>query len=85
MATTPDTKGDLLYRERHKDSSFAEPVAFLKTPFNAAAPRFSPDGRLVSYVSDESGKNEVYVREFPTWGQQIADIRQWRNGAALGA
>jgi hypothetical protein len=26
--------------------------------------RFSPDSRLVAYVSDESGRNEVYVRPF---------------------
>ena len=28
------------------------------------AARFSPDGRWVSYVSDESGRNEVYVVPF---------------------
>jgi serine/threonine protein kinase len=26
--------------------------------------RFSPDGRWIAYVSDESGKNEIYVRPF---------------------
>jgi dipeptidyl aminopeptidase/acylaminoacyl peptidase len=26
---------------------------------------FSPDGRWLAYVSNESGKNEVYVRAFP--------------------
>ena len=26
---------------------------------------FSPDGRWLAYVSDESGKDEVYVRAFP--------------------
>src|ERR671918_700482 len=26
---------------------------------------FSPDGRWVAYVSDESGRSEVYVRPFP--------------------
>ena len=28
-------------------------------------PRISPDGRWMAYVSDESGKAEVYVRPFP--------------------
>ena len=27
---------------------------------------FSPDGKWVAYLSDESGRNEVYVQSFPT-------------------
>jgi Tol biopolymer transport system component len=65
VAVSPETKGDLLYRERRNDGSLGEPAVFLKTPFNEAAPRFSRDGRFVVYVSDESGKNEIYVRDFP--------------------
>ena len=42
-----------------------KPELFLKSGFNDAAPSFSPDGRWLSYSSDESGKNEVYVRTFP--------------------
>ena len=42
-----------------------EPWPFLQTPFNEAAPRFAPDGRRVAYVSDESGRQEVYVQLFP--------------------
>jgi serine/threonine-protein kinase len=30
-----------------------------------ARARFSPDGRLVAYQSDESGRAEVYIRSFP--------------------
>jgi Tol biopolymer transport system component len=65
VAVSTDTKGDLSYRERHKDGSLGEPAVFLKTPFNEVAPRFSPDGLFVGYVSNKSGRNEVYVREFP--------------------
>jgi len=36
-----------------------------KGPFNAGGARFSPDGHWVAYVSDESGRNEVYVRPYP--------------------
>jgi serine/threonine protein kinase/Tol biopolymer transport system component len=39
--------------------------AFLRTPFNEGAPRFSPDGRWLAYVSDESGRFEVYVQAYP--------------------
>jgi Tol biopolymer transport system component len=42
-----------------------KPVPFLRTEFNEQNARFSPDGRWVAYESDESGRNEVYVRPFP--------------------
>jgi len=35
---------------------------FLASPFDEGSPRSSPDGRLIAYVSNESGRNEVYVR-----------------------
>ncbi len=38
---------------------------FLRTPFNESAARFSPDGRWLAYVSDESGRYEVYVQPYP--------------------
>ena len=40
-------------------------LPFLRTPFNESAPRFSPDGRWLAYVSDESGRNEIYVQPYP--------------------
>jgi len=38
---------------------------FMRTPFNEAAPRFSPDGHWMAYVSDESGRYEVFVQPYP--------------------
>jgi serine/threonine-protein kinase len=40
------------------------------TPFsqrasNEVAPQFSPDGRWLAYVSDESGRPEIYVQPYP--------------------
>jgi serine/threonine protein kinase/Tol biopolymer transport system component len=40
-------------------------LPFLRTPFNESAPHFSPDGRWLAYVSDESGRWEVYVQPYP--------------------
>jgi Tol biopolymer transport system component len=40
------------------------PSAFLQTPFREALAVFSPDGRWVTYQSDESGRNEIYIRPF---------------------
>jgi Tol biopolymer transport system component len=36
-----------------------------QTPFVQIEPTFSPDGRWLTYVSNESGRFEVYVRPFP--------------------
>ena len=38
---------------------------FLQSSSNELSATFSPDGRWVAYVSDESGRAEVYVRPFP--------------------
>jgi serine/threonine protein kinase/Tol biopolymer transport system component len=41
------------------------PMPYLRTPFNERQSRFSPNGKWLAYVSDESGRSEVYVRAFP--------------------
>jgi serine/threonine-protein kinase len=41
------------------------PEPFVVTPFNERSPRFSPDGRWLAYVSNESGRDEVYVTDYP--------------------
>jgi Tol biopolymer transport system component len=41
-----------------------EPFNFLKTPAAESYPRFSPDGKWIAYVSNESGRREVFVRPF---------------------
>ena len=48
---------------------------FLSTPFNENLARFSPDGRWMAYLSNQSGKAEVYVRPFPGPGGlwQVSD------------
>jgi serine/threonine-protein kinase len=47
------------------------PEPWLATEFLERAPSFSPDGRWVAYSSDESGRDEVYVRPFPGPGGRI--------------
>ena len=41
-----------------------KPWVFLKTPFNERLGAFSPDGRWVAYLSNESGSSQIYVRPF---------------------
>ncbi|HEY6050449.1 MAG TPA: protein kinase, partial [Thermoanaerobaculia bacterium] len=43
-----------------------KPNPFLKTSFEESDARMSPDERFIAYVSDESGRSEVYVATFPT-------------------
>ena len=39
-------------------------------PFNESTPRFSPDGRWLAYMSDESGRLEIYAQAFPGPGEK---------------
>jgi serine/threonine-protein kinase len=41
------------------------PVPLLVGPFSEAGIALSPDGRWLAYTSEESGRDEVYVRPFP--------------------
>jgi Tol biopolymer transport system component len=41
-----------------------KPFPFLRRPFDQRGGQFSPDGRWVAYVSNESGRDEVLVRPF---------------------
>jgi Tol biopolymer transport system component len=40
-------------------------LPFVATAFQEGSPLFSPDGRWLAYVSDESGRNEIYVQPYP--------------------
>jgi len=45
-----------------------KPFPFLQTEFNEQLGEFSPDGKWVAYVSNESGREEIYAVSFPTPG-----------------
>ena len=57
----PQTNRDLWVLPLEADR---KPWVFLKTPFNERWAQFSLDGRWVAYVSNESGRDEIYVRPF---------------------
>jgi len=42
-----------------------KPVVVLQSQFAELAPEISPDGMFLAYVSNESGRTEIYVRSFP--------------------
>jgi dipeptidyl aminopeptidase/acylaminoacyl peptidase len=43
----------------------SKPVAYMQTPRNETEPRLSPDGTLLAYVADETGRNELWMGNFP--------------------
>jgi serine/threonine-protein kinase len=93
MSFSPDGRY-LAYYELHPETAgdiwilpFAprgQPQAFLKTPFYEGLPMFSPNGRWIAYMSNESGNFELYVRPFPgpgpkyqISGDQTFDVHYW--------
>jgi serine/threonine-protein kinase len=44
--------------------------ALINTAANEMTPEFSPDGRWLAYVSNESGRSEVYVQPYPGPGER---------------
>ena len=47
-----------------------EPVPLVVTDASERSPRLSPNGRWLAYVSDESGRDEIYVQAFPGLGSK---------------
>ena len=84
MEQHPSTGRDIWLLKRNGDRT-----AFANTEADQSAPRFSPDGRWIAYVSNESGQAEVYVRS--TFGPTMNRVSTeggtepvWRrDGSAL--
>jgi serine/threonine protein kinase/Tol biopolymer transport system component len=97
---------DLLFQADGQDvwalsrATPADPHPLVQGPFNEHDAQFSPDGRWVVYVSDESGREEIYVRPYrgatspfvvsrdggtyPLWSRDGREIF-YRQGDALMA
>jgi serine/threonine-protein kinase len=82
----PETGWDLLLY----DSGSGRTEPFLQTQFNESGGMVSPERRWLAYVSDDTGRSEIYVTLFPKAGRkwQIStnggDNPRWtRNGQEL--
>jgi hypothetical protein len=68
----------ILYQEQSQKTDFdlwvlpssggQKPFPYLQTAFAEQQGRFSPDGKLVAYASNESGTWQVYVQSFSASG-----------------
>ena len=56
------TRGDLMLARIDTD---ANPTPLLAEPYGESDPAVSPDGRWLAYVSNESGRDELFVRPLP--------------------
>lgn len=77
-----NTKDDLWLLPLQGDH---KPVKYLDSPFEERLAQFSPDGKWMSYTSDQSGQFQVYVQPIPATGakRQISTIGgsgpRWRR------
>ena len=56
-----------------------KPFPLVATEFNEVVPMISPDAKWLAYMSDESGRFEVYIRPFP------AGAGKWQVSSGGGA
>jgi serine/threonine protein kinase/Tol biopolymer transport system component len=101
LSVSPDGK-TLLFGARKSDASRAVGIealslngdgkvqTFVASTFDQFNAQFSPDGRWVAYMSNESGRNEIYVQPFPGPGGKWmistdggANPRWARNGREI--
>jgi len=73
-------RADLWYVAADADTD-AAPEPFLRSSFDEDWAAFSPDGRWVAYTSNETGREEIYVRPFPGPGAKLQVSRDGGNGA----
>jgi len=76
----PKSQGDIWYLlDPLAKSSKPKPVKFQGTEAKESQGQLSPDGRWLAYASDETGKQEVYVRPFPSGSGR------WKVSAGRGS
>ena len=62
MAQAPETGWDIW---AFAPDGSVDPFPVVVSPFIDVRAVFSPDGRWLAYQSDESGRPEIYVQQFP--------------------
>ena len=63
-----NTGGDIMLVSLTGDHT---PKPYLQSAFDEGSSHFSPNGKLVAYVSNESGPNEIYVQSYPRSSMKV--------------
>ena len=80
----PKTRSDLWVLPLDKDAKPAgESIPFAATEYSEAQGVFSPDSRWIAYTSNESGREEVYLRSFPASHGDGTKLKVSRDGGRL--
>jgi Tol biopolymer transport system component len=66
-------------------SGNSKPIPFLTTNADETDAAFSPDGKFIAYSSDESGRREVYVRDFVPEQTPATGSKKWQISVNGGA
>jgi hypothetical protein len=88
---SPDGKTLLLARQGRDGAddiwaltaSAGKPVPLLASRYHETNPRYSADGRLLAYTSNETGRLEIYVRTVSGEKGSRAGVHRWRGGRRL--
>jgi Tol biopolymer transport system component len=51
-----------------------KPIPLVRSEFVVRGARFSPDGKWMAYVSNETGRDEIYVRAMAGAGREVDDL-----------
>ena len=62
----PETRSDIWVLSEEGEAN-----PWIATEFNEGTPQLSPDGRWLAYVSNESGRYEVYVQAYPGTSEKM--------------
>jgi Tol biopolymer transport system component len=62
----PETRGDIWTLSEEGEAN-----PWIATEFSEGFPELSPDGRWLAYMSNESGRYEVYVQAFPGGSEKM--------------
>ena len=80
-----DLSGGRLYALPLTTSGERKPIEVFSSEHQVQGIHFSPDSRYVSYVSNESGRNEIYVRRFtPDAAAPAGEAKQVSDQGAQG-
>lgn len=75
---TTDLSGGILYLLPLEGSGERKPIEAFRSTSTVQGARLSPDSRFLSYMSNQSGRPEMYVRAVDTSGKGVTSGGPWQ-------